>query len=332
MKILVTGASGFVGSAVARRLVDMGHHVRALVRNTSRLDNVKDISVEIVKGDLRDRESLSRALSGCDVLFHVAADYRLWVPDPESMYDINVKGTENIMHAALEAGVDKVVYTSSVATLGLCSDGTPAHEDYPVSFDDMVGHYKKSKFLAEQTVSEMVRSKGLPAVIVNPSTPVGPWDIKPTPTGRMVVEAASGKMPVCVDTGLNFVHVDDVAEGHLLAMERGSLGERYILGGENMTLRELLETVAGISGGRPPFCTIPHGVVYPVAFVSEMWARLTGQGEPLATMDGVKLARKKMFFSIDKASSELGYSPGSVKKALEEAIDWFRKKGYITAD
>jgi dihydroflavonol-4-reductase len=221
------------------------------------------------------------------------------------------------------------VYTSSVATLGISGDGLVSDEDTPVSLDDMVGHYKRSKFMAEELVTEMVREKGLPAVIVNPSTPVGPRDIKPTPTGRMVIEAASGRMPVCVDTGLNFVHVDDVAEGHLLAMERGKPGERYILGAENLTLLKFLETVSEISGCRPPLCTIPHGMVYPVAVVSELWARFTGRGEPLATVDGVKLARKKMFFSTDKARRELGYRPGPVRQALEEAVEWFMERGYL---
>ncbi len=329
MKTVVTGASGFVGSAVAGRLARAGHDVRVIVRGTSRLDNVNELSVEVVEGDLCDRKSLEKAVAGCDVLFHVAADYRLWVPEPEPMYAVNVRGTENIMLAALSAGVERVVYTSSVATLGISGDGLVSDEDTPVSLDDMVGHYKRSKFMAEELVTEMVREKGLPAVIVNPSTPVGPRDIKPTPTGRMVIEAASGRMPVCVDTGLNFVHVDDVAEGHLLAMERGKPGERYILGAENLTLLKFLETVSEISGCRPPLCTIPHGMVYPVAVVSELWARFTGRGEPLATVDGVKLARKKMFFSTDKARRELGYRPGPVRQALEEAVEWFMERGYL---
>lgn len=329
MKIMITGATGFVGSAVARKLAADNHKIKALIRRTSRLDNLAGLPVDTVTGDLQDIDSLRKALDGCEALFHVAADYRLWVPNPEEIYNVNVRGTENLMKAALEAGVSRIVYTSSVATLGLTPDGSPSDEDYPVGFEDMIGHYKKSKFMAEELVLKMVKDDALPAVIVNPSTPVGPGDIKPTPTGKMILEAALGKMPAYVDTGLNLVHVDDVATGHLLAMERGRVGEKYILGAENRTLKEILYEIAEITGEKPPFMSLPHNIVMPIAFISELLAKITGKGEPLATVDGVKLAKKKMFFSIKKAKAELGYSPGPVRKALEDAISWFRENGYM---
>ncbi|MCH6578675.1 MAG: NAD-dependent epimerase/dehydratase family protein, partial [Proteobacteria bacterium] len=261
MTALVTGATGFVGSAVARKLIGAGKAVRVLVRADSDRRNIDGLRVEALEGELGDRASLARALEGCDALYHVAADYRLWVPDPDRMYANNVEGTRNIMEAALDAGVGRIVYTSSVAVLGLHPDGTPADEDLPVSVDDMIGHYKRSKFLAEEEVRRMVSEQGLPAVIVNPSTPIGPRDIKPTPTGRMIVEAAAGRMPAYVDTGLNLVHVDDVALGHLLAFERGRVGERYILGAENLSLREILTEIAGMVGRRPPRIRLPHNLL-----------------------------------------------------------------------
>jgi len=244
MKTFVTGASGFIGSRIIRKLLKKGHKIKVLVRKTSSLENLAGLPVEIVYGDLRDYESLKTAIRGCDLLFHVAADYRLWVPDPKEIYQTNVDGTVNIMRAALNEGIKKIVYTSSVATLGLNPDGSPADENTPVTIKDMIGHYKKSKFIAEEKVRNMIEKDGLPAIIVNPSTPIGPGDIKPTPTGRMIIEAASGRMPAYVDTGLNIVHVDDVATGHILAFEKGRIGERYILGGENMTLKEILEEIA----------------------------------------------------------------------------------------
>ncbi len=329
MKVLVTGATGFVGSAVALKLVEAGHEVRLLVRPSSNLKNLEDIDAERVTGDLTDPASLKKAVKGCDALFHVAADYRLWVPNPDEIYRANVKGTENILRAAVDAGVTRICYTSSVATLGLNSDGTPADEETPVDIDQMIGHYKRSKFLAEQKAVELVREIDAPVVIVNPSTPVGPRDIKPTPTGRMVLDAASGKMPAYVDTGLNFAHVDDVAQGHLLAFERGRTGRRYILGGENMTLREFLATVAATVGRKPPRIKLPHSLVIPVAVVSECWCRITGRGEPLATVDGVRLARKKMFFSCQRARRELGYKSRPVKEAVDDAVKWFRENGYL---
>ncbi len=330
MKALVTGATGFVGSAVARKLCQSGHEVRALVRSSSVLENLKDLEVETVTGDLTDPASLKRALAGCDALFHVAACYKLWVPDPGEIYRANVDGTENIIRAALEKGIDKICYTSSVATLGLNKDGTPADEETPVSLDDMIGHYKRSKYLAEERVRKIAREENAPVVIVNPSTPIGPGDIKPTPTGKMVLDAARGKMPAYVDTGLNFVHVDDVAQGHLLALEKGKPGRRYILGGTNLSLKELLEMIAAITGGRPPFLKLPHSFVMPIACLAEAWCRITGKGEPLATVEGVKLAKKIMFFSSNRAERELGYTHRPVEEALSDAIAWFREHGYMT--
>ncbi len=330
MKALVTGATGFVGSAVARKLCQSGHEVRALVRSSSVLENLKDLEVETVTGDLTDPASLKRALAGCDALFHVAACYKLWVLDPDEIYRANVDGTENIIRAALEKGIDKICYTSSVATLGLNRDGTPADEETPVSLDDMIGHYKRSKYLAEERVMKITREENARVVIVNPSTPIGPGDIKPTPTGKMVLDAARGKMPAYVDTGLNFVHVDDVAQGHLLALEKGKPGRRYILGGTNLSLKELLEMIAAITGGRPPFLKLPHSFVMPVAWLSEAWCRITGKGEPLATVEGVKLAKKIMFFSSNRAERELGYTHRPVEEALSDAIAWFREHGYMT--
>jgi dihydroflavonol-4-reductase len=329
MKTLITGASGFVGSAVLRQLIIAGHAVRALVRTNSDRSNLAGLPVEIVTGDLTDRESLDRALLGCSTLFHVAADYRLWVPHPQEMYETNVTGTRHIMLAAANAGVTRIVYTSSVATLGLTSDGSPADEDTPVSLADMIGHYKRSKFLAEAEVKRLANEGGLPVVIVNPSTPVGPRDIKPTPTGRMIVDAASGRMPAYVDTGLNLVHVDDVALGHLLALERGMIGERYVLGGQNMTLKEILCELAAIMGQRPPRICLPYHLVLPVAYVTEACTWLTRGKEPRITLVGVRLAKKKMFFSTDKARRVLGFNPGPIKEALCEAVDWFRERGYI---
>jgi len=326
---LITGASGLVGAAVLRALIEAGHQTRAMVRPHSDRRNLEGLDVEIVTGDLRDKDSLKAAVAGCEALFHVAADYRLWAPNPQEIIDSNVIGTRNIMEAALEEGVSKVVYTSSVATLGLNADGTPSDEATPVTLDDMIGAYKRSKFLAEEVVREMVAGKGLAAVIVNPAAPVGPRDIRPTPTGRMIVQAAAGKMPAFVDTGLNIVHVDDVARGHLLAFERGEIGERYVLGAENATLREILGEIARITDRRPPKVNLPHNLVLPIAYVAEAFARITGGPEPMVTVDGLKLSRKHMFFSIDKARRDLGYEPRPAKEALVDAIDWFKAKDYL---
>ncbi|HMK14158.1 MAG TPA: hopanoid-associated sugar epimerase [Burkholderiales bacterium] len=325
---LVTGASGFVGTALVRKLIAASFQVRVLLRPASDRRNIEGLPVEIALGDLADNNSLERALEGCNALFHVAADYRLWARHPQQIYQSNVAGTVNIMQAALKAGVERIVYTSSVATLGLHDDGTPADENTPVTINDMIGHYKRSKFLAEVEVKRMIAGQGLPAVIVNPSTPVGPRDIRPTPTGRMVLDAACGRTPAYVDTGLNLVHVDDVAQGHLLAFERGVTGERYILGGRNMTLKEILIEVARITGQKPPRVRLPHNLVLPIAYISEAWAWLTNGPEPRATVDGVKLSKKYMFFSIEKARRELGYNPRPVEEALKDAVEWFRANGY----
>jgi len=330
MKTLITGATGFVGSAVLRQLLREGHTVRALVRQNSDQRNLSGLPVEIVTGDLNDRTSLDQAIAGCDTLFHVAADYRLWVPRPYEIYETNVNGTVNIMYAAAKAGVERVVYTSSVATLGLNYDGSPADESTPVVYDDMISHYKRSKFLAEAEVQRLVDEQALPVVIVNPSTPIGPRDIKPTPTGRMIIDAASGRMPAYVDTGLNLVHVDDVAIGHLLAFKHGKIGQRYILGAHNMTLKEILTELAGITGKPRPRFRLPHNMVLPLAYLAEAWARLLMKGEPLLTVDGVRLAKKIMFFSTEKAEQELGFSTRPVIQALSDAVNWFRKNGYIS--
>lgn len=327
--ILVTGATGFVGSAVVRKLIGRGLPVRALVRPASDRSNLDGLEIDIVEGDLLETATLKPALDGCSGLFHVAADYRLWAPDPEPMFRANVDGTRTILLAAGDCGVERIVYTSSVAVLGNRPGDGVADEETPVTFKDMIGPYKQSKFLAEAEVRELIESKGLPVVIVNPSTPIGPRDIKPTPTGRMIVEAASGRMPAYVDTGLNVVHVDDVAEGHLLAFEKGVVGQRYILGGENMSLREILTTIARITGGKPPRVKIPTGAVLPFAYMAEAWARVSGVKEPFATVDGLRMAKKKMFFSHAKADRELGHAPGPAEQALSDAVQWFREHGYI---
>jgi dihydroflavonol-4-reductase len=323
-QVLVTGATGFVGSAVVRALLAEGRGVAVLVRRGSDRRNVAGLPVEERIGSLEDEASLRRAVAGCGALFHVAADYRLWVRDPEAMYEANVAGTERLMAAALEQGVERIVYTSSVATLGLGE--VPADEATPSTLDDMIGPYKRSKFLAEEAVRRMVCERGLPAVIVNPSTPIGPRDVKPTPTGRIIIEAASGRMPAYVDTGLNLVHVDDVAAGHLLAERTGRIGERYILGGENLALSEILGTIARLVGRRAPSVQLPVAAVWPVALVAEAVGRSTGR-EPFVTRDGLRMARHKMFFSSAKAERELGYSWRPAEEGLADAIAWFRAGG-----
>lgn len=328
MTVLVTGASGFVGAAVARRLLAEGAAVRVLLRPTSDPRNLEGLAVERVLGDLTDRASLERAVAGCESLFHVAADYRLWIPDPEAMLAANVEGTANLMAAAGEAGVGRIVYTSSVAVLGLNPDGSPADEATASELSDMIGAYKKSKFLAEQRVREMVERDGLPCVVVNPSTPIGPGDVRPTPTGRLVVEAARGRMPAIVDTGLNVVHVDDVAEGHLLAHERGALGQRYLLGGDNMSLFDIVSLAARETGKAPPRARLPHALILPFAYCAEAWARRSGR-EPFATVDGLRMARKKMWFSSAKAEAALGYRHRPGEEAIRDAVDWFRRHGYL---
>ena len=324
MKTLVTGATGFVGSAVARLLLDKGHEVRALTRPRADRRNLAGLPLEVVDGDLTDPHSLARACAGCDALFHVAADYRLWAPDPRELYRTNVEGTDALMQAARRAGVARIVYTSSVATLGIPpggAEGDEGDEDTPVGLEDMIGHYKRSKFLAERRVRHLA-AEGLPVIIVNPSTPLGPRDIKPTPTGRIVRDALAGRLPAYVDTGLNLVHVDDVALGHWQAFEHGQWGERYVLGGHNLSLRELLEGIAALAGRPPPRWRLPHGVVLPIAHLAQGWARLTGT-QPLATVEEVRMARKRMYFSSAKAIRELGYQPRPVQQALVDAVAWF---------
>ncbi|HYW04853.1 MAG TPA: hopanoid-associated sugar epimerase [Gammaproteobacteria bacterium] len=323
MTTLITGATGFVGSAVLRHLLEAGYPVRALVRPRSDPRNLADLPVERIEGDLTDAGSLRRALEGCDALFHVAADYRLWTPDTRTPYRVNVDGSRALMHAALDAGVRRIVYTSSVAVLGLHADGSPADENTPVSLADMIGHYKRSKYLAEEAVRELVRTRDLPAVIVNPSTPVGPRDTRPTPTGQMIRDAAAGRMPAYVDTGLNIVHVDDVAAGHLLAYEHGRPGERYVLGGDDMTLQQILSEISRLSGRRPPRVRLAPSLILPVAYAAEAWASVSKR-EPLVTVTGVRLARKRMFFSSRKAREQLGYAARPAGEALADAVRWFR--------
>ena len=324
---LVTGATGFVGSAVARVLLKAGHQVRVLARPRSDRRNLKGLSVEIVQGSLEDRASLAAAVAGCRYVFHVAADYRLWVPEPQAMFRANVAGTRELMLAALEAGVDRIVYTSSVATLGIIRSGL-ADEETPSRVTDMIGPYKRSKFEAEAIVRDLVATQSLPAVIVNPSTPIGPSDIKPTPTGRLIVEAARGRVPGFVDTGLNVVHVEDVAIGHLLAAELGETGRRYILGGENLSLAEILAEVARLTGRRAPSLKIPYAAILPVAAGAEALARLTGR-EPFVTLDGARMSKKTMFFSSARAVRELGYAPRPARQAIADAIAWFKANGYL---
>lgn len=327
MRALVTGATGFVGAAVARALLQEGWEVRALARKGSDRRNLKDIAVEVVEGDLADAASLARALGGCGGLFHVAADYRLGAFDPQQLYKTNVEGTRNILNAARAAGVSRVVYTSSVATIGIPTDGSPGTEESPSTLSDMIGHYKRSKYLAEEVAREAAQA-GMAVVIVNPSTPVGPGDVKPTPTGQMVFDAAAGRMPAYVDTGLNIVHVDDVANGHLLAFHRGRPGERYILGGQDMTLREILVEIAQLVGRKPPSVRLPSGVVMPIAYIAEAVARVTGRSTRV-TVEGVRMARKRMFFSSAKATRELGYQWRAPTQAFGDAIAWFRAQGLL---
>jgi dihydroflavonol-4-reductase len=327
MKALVTGATGFVGAAVARALLREQWQVRVLARRGSDRRNLKSLDVEVSEGDLTDFESLQRATRGCDGLFHVAADYRLGARDPKELYRTNVEGTRNVLNAARGSGVQRIVYTSSVATIGIPADGTPGDEQSANSLENMIGHYKRSKFLAEDVVREAAQA-GISVVIVSPSTPVGPGDVKPTPTGQLVLDAAAGRMPAYVDTGLNIVHVDDVAAGHLLAYERGSAGERYILGGQDMSLREILEVIARLEGRNPPRVRLPYGVVLPLAYLAEAFARISGRSGRI-TLEGVRMSRKKMFFSSAKAVRELGYRWRPPSQAFEDAIRWFRDNGLL---
>jgi dihydroflavonol-4-reductase len=324
--ILVTGASGFVGSAVVRALLAQGRSVRALVRPTSPKGNLVGLDVQVALGDLADPAALATAMRGVRRMFHVAADYRLWARDPEEIVRNNLNGTRLVMEAALAAGVERIVYTSSVATLGFRSDGKPSDETLPLKPQEAIGAYKRSKVVAERLVETMAEA-GLPAVIVNPSTPIGPRDIKPTPTGRIIVEAAGGKIPAFVETGLNLVHVDDVARGHLLAMEHGEIGERYILGGEDVSLRQMLGDIAHLVGRKAPTVALPRAPLYPLAVLAEAFGQVTGK-EPFLTRDALRMASHHMFFSSARAKSELGYKARPYREGLKDALDWFKAEGY----
>jgi dihydroflavonol-4-reductase len=328
MKTLVTGGTGFVGANVVRMLIQRGTEVRALVRPRSDTRNLDQLDVELVAGDLRDCGSLEAALEGCDTVYHVAAMYALWAPNPQEIYDSNVTGTVNLLEAAGQAGVEKIVYTSSVATIGLPKDGAPGTEEIPLPPEDLVSDYKRSKYLAEQEVLKYAQ-RGLPVVIVNPSFPVGPWDVKPTPSGQIIVNFLRGKIPAYVDTGLNVVDVEDVAIGHIMAAEKGRIGERYILGHANVTLPELFQLLAQISGMRAPRLRIPYGFAYLSACVSECVARTITHKPPFVTLAGVRLSRKRMFFDASKAVRELGLPQTPPLEALSKAVQWFRAHGYV---
>ena len=327
MLAFVTGATGFVGSHVARVLSEQGADLRLLVRRNSDLRNIELLKADRVVGDLCDPQSLIAGMAGCDAVFHVAADYRLWVREPQRMYRANVQGTKAILEAARKNGVGRVIYTSSVATMGFSGNGHPADETSPVSLDNMIGHYKRSKFMAEQAAIEAARS-GMEVVIVNPTTPVGEQDIKPTPTGRIIVDFLKRKFPAYVDTGLNLVDVDECARGHVAALERGKSGERYILGGENLTLKQILDKLAAITGLPSPKVRVPYAVALAAGVTDELVnGRLRGR-EPRATVEAVRMSRKKMFVTSEKAERELGWKTIPVDDALHRAVDWFRANGY----
>jgi dihydroflavonol-4-reductase len=330
MNVFLTGATGFVGSHVARAFAAQGARLHLLVRSTSRLDNLEGLSAETVIGDLRNPDSFRDALSDCEVLVHVAADYRLWVRDPQAMYAANVDGTRNLLALAREVGVRRVVYTSSVATMGFREDGTIVDENTPVSLDDMIGHYKRSKYLAEQEAIVAARD-GQQVIVLNPTTPIGANDIKPTPTGQIIVDFLNRKFPAYVDTGLNLVDVGEVARMHVVALERGQPGERYILGGENLSLKQILDKMSAITGLPSPTMQVPHSVAMAFAFFDEtVTGRLRGK-EPRATVEAVRMGKKKMFASSAKAERELGFRIVPVYAALRAAIDWFRAHGYAPA-
>ena len=328
MKAFVTGATGFVGSHVARALADNGAELRLLVRSTSNPKNIDNLGADRVMGDLRDPASIEKAMSGCDTVFHVAADYRLWIRDPDQMYRSNVEGTRALLEAARKNAVRHVVYTSSVATMGFTSNGHPADENSPVSLDKMIGHYKRSKFMAEQVAMEAAKS-GMHVVIVNPTTPVGEQDIKPTPTGRIIVDFLKKKFPAYVDTGLNLVDVTECARGHIAALEKGRSGERYILGGENLTLKQILDKLGAITGLPSPSVRVPYVVALATGVVDEVVTGHIFKREPRATIDAVRMGRKKMWVSSAKAERELGWNVVAVDDALRRAVEWFRAHGYV---
>jgi len=326
MKTLITGAAGFLGSHVTRQLVARGEAVRVLMRPSSNNRAISDLSLEYVTGDLRDPESLARAMRDVNRVFHVAADYRLWARNPQDIYDSNVGGTKNLLAAAKNAGISQLIYTSTVATIAVDRPDLPT-EATDASLEEMIGHYKRSKWMAEREVLQAAR-EGFPAIVAMPTTPVGPWDWKPTPTGKIILDFLNGKMPGYVDTGLNFVGVEECAAGHLLLAERGKLGERYLLGAENLSLKGLLDTLAGITGLPAPAMKIPHGVALGVAYVESAFSRLVGK-EPQIPVEGVKIAGHKMFVDCSRAQKELGFQPGSVSAALERAVRWYQANGYV---
>ncbi len=327
MKCFLTGATGFLGSQVARQLLSKGAELRLLVRPTSRLDNIADLPAERVVGDLRDLQSLKTGMSGCEFVFHVAADYRLWSRNGQELYDSNVEGTRNVLAAARDSGVRRVIYTSSVGTMGFGNNGRLTDEKTPVTLSNMIGDYKRSKFMAEQLVIAAAHA-GQNVVVVNPTTPIGERDIKPTPTGRIVVDFLRRKFPAYVDTGLNLVDVADCAHGHLLAMEKAVPGERYILGGENLTLKQILDKLAAITGLPSPKLKLPYAVAYATGVVDTMISGKMLKREPRVTLDSVRMGRKKMFITSAKAERELGWNPGPVDGALRRAVEWFRANGY----
>ena len=327
MQVFITGATGFVGGHVARAYAEQGAKLRLLTRNTSNLAGLEGLAAETVVGDLRQPQALRAALTGCDALIHVAADYRLWVPDPKEMYAANVDGTRELLKLAREVGVAKIVYTSSVATMGFKTDGTIVDEATPVSIADMIGHYKRSKFLAEQEAISAARA-GQYVMILNPTTPIGPNDAKPTPTGRIIVDFLNRNFPAYVDTGLNLVDVDEVARMHLVALDCGTPGERYILGGENLTLKQILDRLSAITGLPSPTMKVPHAVAMAFAFFDEnITGKLRGK-EPRATVEAVRMGRKMMFATAAKAESELGFQVLPVDAAMRSAVDWFLAHGY----
>lgn len=322
--VFITGATGLIGSRLVKILAEQGFSIKALVRDQERAKQLVSQPVEFVTGDLSDAAAIEKGLKGCKYLFHLAADYRLWVPNPESMNHTNIEGTRLLMEKALDAGIERIVYTSSVCVLGSNSDGSPANEEATSSVDDMISVYKKSKFLAEKVVTDMVREKDLPAVIVNPSTPVGPGDSRPTPTGTMILNTARDGGIFYADTGLNVAHVDDIAFGHLLALQKGKIGRRYILGGDNISLKELFAITAKKAGKPGPKFEVPAIIMYPVGVVGEILAKLGLVKEPVATMDSIRMASKKMYYSSDRAKKELGYTHRPAIEAVRDAVDWFK--------